>query len=123
MRSILLVPAIVCIAFVGCDSSLPPQTDSAKGREVMKRVLDTWKQGGTVEELKSGSPSVTARDPDWSAGSKLTSYEIADEDGRAGVDLVLTVKLSLTRSDGRTQEKKVNYTVGIGSSTVVVRNE
>ena len=123
MRSILLVPAIVCIALMGCESSLPPQTDAAKGREVMKRVLDTWKQGGTVEELKSGSPSITARDPDWSAGSKLTSYEIADEDGRAGVDLVLTVKLALTRTDGRTQDKKVNYTVGIGSSTVVVRNE
>jgi hypothetical protein len=89
----------------------------------MKTVLETWKRGGTVEELKSGSPPVTARDPDWSAGSKLTNYEIAEGDARAGVDLVLTVKLALVRPDGNTQEKKVNYTVGIGSSTVVFRNE
>lgn len=64
-----------------------------------------------------------AREPDWSTGHKLTSYEIADENGRAGVDVVLSVKLGLVRPDGQAREKKVNFTVGIGSSTVVLRNE
>ena len=123
MRSILLLLAVACLALVGCGDSLPPQTDAAKGRETLKTVLDTWKRGGTVEELKSGTPPITARDPDWAAGAKLTSYEIADENARAGVDLVLTVKLSLARADGKAQEKKVNFTVAVGSSTVVIRNE
>ncbi len=88
-----------------------------------KTVLDAWKRGGTVEELAKASPPVTARDPDWAAGHKLTGYEIAPEEGRAGVDLLLTVKLTLTRADGKPQSRTVAYVVGIGASTVVVRNE
>jgi len=37
--------------------------------------------------------------------------------------LLLTVKLNLIRPDGRAQEKRVRYTVGIGPSTVVLRAE
>lgn len=124
MRSILLFAPAVCFALAGCSSqALPPETDATKGREAMKTVLETWKRGGTEEELKAATPSIVARDPDWSAGSKLKSYEIADEDARSGVDLLLTVKLSLVRADGKFQEKTVRYSVGIGSSTVVLRSE
>jgi hypothetical protein len=124
MRSLLLVLVFACLVSTGCGgSSVPPQTDAAKGRVTLKTVLDTWKRGGTTDELKSGSPSVTARDSDWAAGHKLTDYEIGPEDARAGVDLLLPVKLTITRTDGRVQEKKVNYVVAIGSTTVVMRNE
>jgi hypothetical protein len=124
MRTILLLLTFGSLGFTGCrGSNLPPDTDSARGREAMKTVLETWKRGGTVEELKDAKPPIVVRDPDWSAGHKLTSYEIADEDGRAGVDLVLSVKLGLVRPDGQAREKKVSFTVGIGSSTVVLRNE
>jgi len=122
MRLLLLAAATACLA--GCGgSTLPPETDAARGRAALKTVLDTWKRGGTVEELKNGSPSITARDPDWAAGAKLTDYEIAPEDGRAGADLVLTVKLSLVIADGKPRDKKVGYTVAATSQTVVLRNE
>jgi hypothetical protein len=123
MRSIRLLPAIVCLAFAGCSSSLPPETDAARGREALKTVLDTWKRGGAPDELKNATPSITVRDPDWAAGYKLTDFEIAPEDGRAGVDLLLSVKLSLTLADGKTRDKKVGYIVGVGSTSVVMRNE
>jgi hypothetical protein len=123
MRPILLMLTTACLALAGCGSSLPPATDPAQGREALKTVLETWKRGGAIDELKSGKPPIHARDPDWSAGAKLTNYEIAPEDARAGVDLVLTVKLALVQPDGQTRERKVGYTVAIGSATVVNRNE
>ena len=86
-------------------------------------MLNTWQRGGTVDELKAATPPITARDPDWAAGAKLTGYEIDPENGRAGVDLALTVKLALVRPGGEAREKKVKYTVGVGASTVVLRNE
>ena len=123
MRALLLLAA-GCFAIAGCSSStLPPETDAARGREALTMALDTWKRGGTTDELRNATPPIIARDPDWAAGHKLTSYEIADENGRAGVDVVLSVKLGLVRPDGQAREKKVNFTVGIGSSTVVLRNE
>ena len=125
MRPTLLLLAPACLALVGCGagSSLPPATDSARGREALKTVLETWKRGGTIDELKTANPPITVRDPDWSAGAKLAGYEIAPEDERAGVDLLLTVKLVLARPDGPPREKKVGFKVAIGSSTVVLRNE
>ena len=119
----LLAIGFVGIALIGCSSSLPPETDATKGLEAMKTTLETWKKGGTIDELLNGSPSIQARDPDWKAGLKLTKYEIGDETDRAGVDLLLSVKLSLVRTDGQTVEKKVRFTVGIGSSIVVLRSE
>jgi hypothetical protein len=125
MRPILLLLAVACLALTGCaaGSSLPPATDSAQGREALKTVLDTWKKGGTIDELKTANPPITVRDPDWSAGAKLASYEIAPEEARAGVDLLLTVKLVLAPPDGPPREKKVAFKVAVGSSTVVLRNE
>jgi hypothetical protein len=124
MRFLFTLTPVLLLALAGCGSqSLPPQTDPAKGREVLKTVLETWKRGGSADGLKTGSPSITAHDPDWSAGAKLSDYEIAPEDKRSGVDLVLAVKLKLLRPDGRPQEKKVRYVVAAGASTVVVRGD
>ena len=124
MRSIWMTLFVGCVAFTGCGggSSLPAETDVSKGREAMKTAMENWKQGGTVEELKKAT-SILARDPDWKAGLKLTKYEIGKENDRSGVDLVLSVKLTMAKAEGQTVEKKVKYTVGIGSSTVVFRNE
>jgi hypothetical protein len=125
VRPILLLPAAACLALAGCGagSSLPPATDPAQGREALKTVLETWKRGGTIDELKTASRPITVRDPDWSAGAKLAGYEIAPEDERAGADLLLTVKLVLARPNEPPREKKVGFKVAIGSSTVVLRNE
>ena len=124
MRSILFALAILIPTGVGCwNSSLPAQTETAKGREVLTQALDTWKRGETVDTLKTARPPVQMNDPDWSAGYKLTDYLIAAEDGRAGVDLLLSVKLVLARSDGAALEKRVKFIVAIGSSIVITRSE
>ncbi len=124
MRSILFALAVAVPAGAGCwGPALPAQTDTVQGRDALTRALDAWKRGETVNALKDASPPIQVRDPDWSAGHKLTDYLIAAEDGRAGVDLLLSVKLVLARTDGSTLEKRVKFIVAIGSSTVVARNE
>jgi hypothetical protein len=126
MRRILILFAAAVAVLPGCtgSSSLPPATDATQGREVMKRALDTWAKGGQPDDLMSAKPPVIVNDPDWSAGYRLTKYDIAPTDNRIGVDLLLRVNLTLTRPDGGTPlERKVNYSVAIGSSTVVLRKE
>lgn len=124
MRSILTAAAIAGFTLAGCGGpKTPPYTDAAKARVALATALDAWKRGATIDELKATSPPILVRDPDWSAGAKLTAYEIAAEDGRMGTDLMVTVKLNLIRADGKAQEKRVPFTVGIGSQTVVFRYE
>ena len=120
-RLVLLAFAMLLPA--GCSSSLPPETDASKGRELLKVSLDAWKRGDAMDQLAKGSPSIITRDPDWKAGLKLANYEIENETDRAGVDLLLTVKLSVVRADGKPVDKKVKFTVGMGSANVVMRNE
>jgi hypothetical protein len=115
----------LAVLLTGCGGpSFPPETDATRGRELLKTVLEKWKSGGSADELKNGTPSIIANDPDWKAGSKLKGYEISTDDRRSGVDLLISVKLQLTKPDGQSQDKKVNFAIGInGTSQVVLRSE
>jgi len=123
-RRTLLLAFWLPVLLTGCrgGSELPPETDPARGRELLTLVLDTWVKGGAPADLKNGSPAVTAYDPDWEDGARLVKYTIDPTDGRAGVDLLLTVTLTLSR-DGKTREKTVNYSVAAGSQNVVLRKQ
>jgi hypothetical protein len=124
MRHCFLLAATACLLLTGClGSRLPPETDATKGREALTTVLDAWSKGKTPEDLKAASPSIIAYDPDWAAGQKLAKYEIAPGDKRYGVDLLLKATLTLGGASGPTRDKKVNFTVAIGSSTVVLRTQ
>ena len=124
MRRLFVAFAPLLLLFTGCfTNTLPPETDGTKGRATLKIALDSWMNGGKMEDLKSGSPPITVYDPDWDAGNKLVKYDIDPTDGRAGVDLLLKVTLSVAKGDGPAKDKKVNFSVAIGSQTVVVRKE
>lgn len=125
MKGIALLAIVSSVALVGCGgtNSLPPETDAAQGREILKTVLDAWVSGKSMDDMKNGSPSIIARDPDWKAGHKLVSYEIDTTDERSGVDLAVPVKLMVSKAGGPPQEKKVKFNVGIGSQTICKRQE
>jgi hypothetical protein len=122
MRRFAVGLAPLLLVLTSCmHNSLPEEADATRGRELAKLVLDTWAKGGTFADLKSGSPSIVAYDPDWADGAKLVKYDIGSTDGRVGVDLLLPVTLTLTRADGKSQEKRVNFIVAIGSQIAVLR--
>ncbi len=125
MPRILISFAFVSLLLPGCRSGdgLPPETDPATGREALKTALDTWVNGGTMDDLKNGNPPIVAYDPDWEEGAKLVKYVIDPTNARAGVDLLLKVTLTLARPNGKTQDKAVNFSVAIGSQTVVLRKQ
>jgi hypothetical protein len=116
-----LIGAVAAL-LTGCTgSSLPPEADPVKGRESLKTVLDTWANGGKPEDLKVGRPPIHAFDPDWAAGYQLVRYEVDSTDRRIGVDLLVSVKLTLKKGDEKPREKTVNFSVAIGQYTVVLR--
>jgi hypothetical protein len=117
-RSVICLFPLLLAVVVGCGGTpLPPEADPVKGRQALTAALDTWVKGGKPADLQP----VVVVDPDWEEGHKLVKYEVDPADGRAGVDLLLKVKLTLQKKDGRTQEKAVNFVVGINTQTVVLR--
>src|SRR5262245_62169538 len=123
MRHFLRTLAPACLVLAGCGDSLPPETDPVKGREVLKTVLSAWTVGQSMHDLGRQSPPITAYDPDWEAGRKLIMFELDPTDRRAGVDLLVKVKLTLEGKDGKPETKTVNFAVAIGAQTVVTRKQ
>src|SRR5262245_12748988 len=101
MRRLILGlwPAFLVLA--GCGDSLPPQTDPIKGREVLTSTLTKWSAGKSMNDVRGESPPVVVYDPDWEAGQKLILFELDRADGRSGVDLLVSVKLTLEGKSGK----------------------
>lgn len=114
--AVALVPFLV-LALAGCGGNvLPAETDPAKGREILTSTLNAWVDGKTPDSLKP----LVVNDPDWKEGYKLLKFAIDPKDERAGVDLLLKVKLTLQRKEGATTERTVNFVVAVNATQTVV---
>ena len=121
MRRYTLSFAPLFLILVGCGgNSLPSETEPTQGRMLLTTTLDAWVKGGKAEDLKSASPAIIAFDPDWAADYKLVKYDLAVENGRAGIDLLVKVTLTLQK-DGKTSDKTVNFSIATGAQNVVLR--
>ena len=72
--------------------------------------------------MNKGSPAIVVNDPSWTAGFKLSRYQVADTAGIAGFDLKIPVELWLEDSKGKTVQEKVKYTVSTKPARTVIRS-
>jgi hypothetical protein len=114
----------VLLFAAGCGSSgIVPPGDSAAARETLAHVLDSWRTGRTPEELRSAEPVVYAADPDWSAGRKLSKYEIAGEPVQNGGEWRVFASLTLAGGGASKVSQKVCYSVSPGDPANVSRSD
>ncbi len=109
----LLVFAIVGMQ-LGCGpgGKNPRPLDREVAMESMKVFLETWRDNGSLEGLKSRSPSIIGKDADWDAGKQLVSFEIPPTGTDDGSNLYLDVKLQLKDKNGKSQEQTIRYIIG-----------
>ena len=111
-----LVPLAVLLA-AGCGGGrLQAPADPGRAREALCAALDAWQRGEPP-----GAPAVRVNDPDWSAGYRLTRYQLASAGDRDGIDLRYRVTLTLRDPTGKTVRKATNYVVGTSPVPTVVR--
>jgi hypothetical protein len=120
MRCLRLLLPFLIASLAGCGTSLPPETDPAKGREALQLVLEAWKAGTSLDDFRKQN-SIVTWDPDWEAGHKLAKYELSPADKRSGVDLQVSVTLTIIGEGGKSRDRTVNFNIGIGAQTVVLR--
>lgn len=110
-------------AIVGCSGQkIAASVDADKARDALKTVLESWKQGGTIDALKNGSPSIVAQDFDWMNGAKLIDYQIEDPGKNDDANLRIPVKLTLQGPNGKEVQKQVRYIVGTDPAITVFRD-
>jgi hypothetical protein len=94
--------------------------DEELARQSLREVLETWKNGGSLEALRQNSP-IVAQDMDWRTGSVLLRYEILGEGKNDDANLRCPVKLTLRDQRGREVKKQVTYIIGTDPVITVFR--
>ena len=114
-----LAAMMIAAGVAGCGGQTPADPDEA--RATLTRALDAWRDGRTIEDVTKLSPSIAVADPSWTAGLKLSRYEVAETGRATGFDLKIPVELWLEDSKGKEVREKVKYTVSTKPARTVIR--
>lgn len=121
-RSVLKIAALIAAICLAGGCTPGPRKAAAvnpeQARSALKSALDAWKEGKSLESLKSASPAIVAGDIDWMQGKKLTSYEVLGDGTPQDANLRVEVKLTF---EGSAEPKKAIYIVGTDPQITVFR--
>lgn len=109
---------------VGCGPShIAPPGDAYAARATLTQVLDAWKAGKPLADLRSSKPVIYANDEDWTAGRKLAAYAIVGEPQQNGGEWRIFATLTLAGRGAPKSPQKVCYSVSPGSPAHVSRSD
>lgn len=119
----VLLCAIVLTSLMGCAESKVPVSDLAQAKKVAEQVLEAWKSGSTMEEMKNGSPSIIVSEDLWRQKASLKSYKIIDEGSMLGPNARFEIQLTYEDSKGKNTEKTLTYLVTTAPAITFFREE
>lgn len=115
--------ALLLAASTGCQSSTrADRVDPNLARSTLESVLESWKQGDSINSWQQNDADPVVQDLDWSAGYKLLSYEILDQGDSLDANLFCDVKLILEDANSNRLERDVTYVVGTSPVRTVFRS-
>lgn len=107
---------------VGCGEQRAAPVDAALARASLQEVLDHWKSGGAIEDLRKREPEIVAQEALWSGGRKLLSYQLIGEGRVEDANWFCEVELTLANVKGDEPEKKtLTYVIGTDPVLTVFR--
>jgi hypothetical protein len=120
-RSALLLICTMLICGCGGEPRAAP-VDLAVARVTLEQVMEHWKSGGKIDDLRSRKPEVVVQEALWSDGRKLLDYSLVGEGRPEDANWFCEVELTL-ESDGGNEpiKKKITYVVGTDPVLTVFR--
>ncbi len=117
--------AVVLILFLqlGCSPRTAPMSDAAQAKVLLQKMLDEWKSGTNLSELKKRSPPVYFTEDLWRNGATLNDYVMTEESEALGSNIRFQVNLKCTNKSGKALERPVRYIVTTQPALTIVREE
>lgn len=114
---------LFCISVLaGCGEQRAAPVDPVLARKTLQDVMEHWKSGGNLDELRKQSPEIVVQEMWWSDGRKLLSYRIADEGRVEDANWFCDVELQVESADGKEPVMKTfTYVVGTDPVLTVFR--
>ena len=98
-------------------------SDASQAKALMQRIMDQWRSGGSLDELRKHSPPVYVTEDLWRNGAMLNEFSISEESELLGSNIRLKVNLKWTNKSGRAMEKSFRYIVTTRPALTIVREE
>ncbi len=113
---------VLGLTLCGCDGprNKPVKVDVAKA--TLNQVLEHWKSGGSMDDLRKRSPEIVVQEALWTNGSKLQEFQVISEGRPEDANWYCEVQLTLIPAEGGEPiNKKVTYVVGTAPVLTVFR--
>jgi hypothetical protein len=122
IQSTLVIVFSMAFLLSGCSPRRASAVNADLARATLVDVLETWKTGGTIDQLRARDPEIVVQEPHWSSGQQLQSYEVLDTGRIEDANLFCEVELTLTSPDGKPpKQKTVTYVIGTEPVLTVFR--
>ncbi|MGV3484450.1 MAG: hypothetical protein ACO1RT_08530 [Planctomycetaceae bacterium] len=116
----LLLVALASLS--ACSQPRAAAVGPALAKATLVKVLEHWRQGGTIDELRQGTRPVVVQEAHWSNGQVLQEFNIVDDGRIEDANLFSEVELTLQAPGGGDAVKKtVTYVVGTDPVLTVFR--
>jgi len=111
-------------SFCGCggQGGSPHPVDPELARQTLRKVLESWQAGDSIDSWQKQSPPVVVQDMDWISGHSLEAFEILDDGEPVDANLHAKVRLTLVSDkSGGASDKTVTYLVSTSPRLTVFR--
>lgn len=106
----------------GCGEPRAAAVDPALAKSTLIDVLDHWKNGGKIDELRNRTAAIVVQEALWSDGRKLLAYELKDDGRVEDANWFCEVELTLEAVKGTDPQKKsLTYVIGTDPVLTVFR--
>jgi len=123
--TLLLICCMMICTIMICGCGAEPRAapvDLAVARVTLKEVMEHWKSGGKIDNLRSRKPEVVVQEALWSEGRKLLNYSLVGEGRPEDANWFCEVELTLESDAGNEPvKKKITYVVGTDPVLTVFR--
>jgi hypothetical protein len=100
-----------------------PFSDLGQAKTIATKVLDAWKSGKAMEEMKSASPPVFVSEDLWRNHLTLVDYKIDGDGEMMASNVRFKVLLTYTDKGGRKVERSFKYLVTTTPAVTFFREE
>lgn len=110
---IWLMPTLALFLMSGCGEPRAAPVDVELARATLNDVLEHWKAGGTIGQLRERTPEIVVQEAIWTKGGRLLEFRLVNEGWKEDANWYCEVELTLHAEDGNEPDrKKVTYVVG-----------
>lgn len=104
---------VVASMLSGCGPVRAKPVNVETARFTLIKVLEHWKSGGAIDQLRKERPEIVAQEQLWSTGKKLVAFTLVGEGRAEDANWFCEVELSLTaEGSDKIMKKTVTYVVG-----------